>query len=175
MTYSILNYLALFLILFIVALWQAAVKGFVKCCVLGWKENLFIVFSRSRREKILFSEVCSGSLKLLELYTVKEDYLKVLKMLNRRKFLKGCKFGSRYRTPSTVYMQITKMGNCDIFESSLVSSLGLSGMYKRFFFCLGCFSRPSTKLFFPNPTLFHFLCPHLPASWAGSRAGPPVS
>ncbi len=28
-----------------------------------------------------------------------------------------------------------------------------------------------TKYFFPHRTLFHFLCPHRPASWAGSRAG----
>ncbi len=28
---------------------------------------------------------------------------------------------------------------------------------------------------FPHPTLFQFICPHHPASWAGSRAGSPVS
>jgi len=39
----------------------------------------------------------------------------------------------------------------------------------------GCSSRPSTKYFFPGRTLFIFLCPHRPASWAGSRAGSPVS
>ncbi len=31
------------------------------------------------------------------------------------------------------------------------------------------------KLFFPHHTLFQFMCPHRPATWAGSRAGPPVS
>ncbi len=34
---------------------------------------------------------------------------------------------------------------------SLVGSLGLSCQYKRFLFCLGCFSRPSTKYFFYLP------------------------
>jgi hypothetical protein len=28
-------------------------------------------------------------------------------------------------------------------------------------------------LFFPNRTLFQFICLHRPASWAGSRAGSP--
>jgi hypothetical protein len=42
-------------------------------------------------------------------------------------------------------------------------------------FRLGCSSRPSTKYFFPHRTQFRFLCPHRPASWAGSRAGSPVS
>ncbi len=37
------------------------------------------------------------------------------------------------------------------------------------------YSRPSTKYFLPQRTLFKFLCPHRPASWAGSRAGSPVS
>ncbi len=45
--------------------------------------------------------------------------------------------------------------------------LGLSCQYKRFLFCLGCSSRPSTKYFFPHRTLFYFLWPHRPASWAG--------
>ncbi len=45
-----------------------------------------------------------------------------------------------------------------------------------FLFCLGCSNMPSTKYFFPHRTLgFQFLCPHLPASWAGSRAGSPFS
>ncbi len=47
--------------------------------------------------------------------------------------------------------------------------------YKRFLFCLGCPSRPCTKYFFPQQTLFQFLYPHRPASWAGNRAGSPVS
>ncbi len=29
--------------------------------------------------------------------------------------------------------------------------------------------------FFPRRRLFQFMCPHRPATWAGSRAGPPVS
>ncbi len=29
--------------------------------------------------------------------------------------------------------------------------------------------------FFPHRTLFQFMCPHYPATRAGSRAGPPVS
>ncbi len=33
---------------------------------------------------------------------------------------------------------------------SLVGSLGLLCRYKRFLFCLGCFSRPSTKYCFPT-------------------------
>ncbi len=31
------------------------------------------------------------------------------------------------------------------------------------------------KIFFRQRELFQFLCPHRPASWAGSRAGSPVS
>ncbi len=54
-------------------------------------------------------------------------------------------------------------------------SLGLLCRYKRFLFSLGCCSRPNTKLYFPHRTLFQFLCSHRPASWAGSRAGSPVS
>jgi hypothetical protein len=45
--------------------------------------------------------------------------------------------------------------------------------------CLGCSGQPCTKYFFPHRTLFRFMCPHRPATWAvhwaGSRAGPPVS
>ncbi len=57
----------------------------------------------------------------------------------------------------------------------LVGSLVLSCRYKRFLFNLGSSSRHSSKYFFPHHTLFPFLCPHRPASWAGSRAGLPVS
>ncbi len=53
--------------------------------------------------------------------------------------------------------------------------LDLSCQYKRFLFCLGCSSRPCTKYFFFSRTLFQFLCPSRPASWAGSRAGSPIS
>jgi hypothetical protein len=34
---------------------------------------------------------------------------------------------------------------------------------------------PVQNIFFPRRTLFQFLCTHRPASWAGSRAGSPVS
>jgi hypothetical protein len=34
---------------------------------------------------------------------------------------------------------------------------------------------PVQNIFFPHLTLFQFLCLHRPASWAGSRAGSPVS
>ncbi len=37
--------------------------------------------------------------------------------------------------------------------------------------CLGCSCRPSTKYFFPHRTLFQFICPYRPVSWADSRAG----
>ncbi len=48
---------------------------------------------------------------------------------------------------------------------------GLLSLYKRFYSCVGCSSRPSTKYFFPHRTLFRFLWSHRP----GSRAGSPVS
>ncbi len=44
-----------------------------------------------------------------------------------------------------------------------------------FYPCLGCSSRSSTKYFFLHRTLFHFMCPYRPATWAGSRAGSPFS
>jgi hypothetical protein len=53
--------------------------------------------------------------------------------------------------------------------------LGLSCRYKRFLLCLGCSSRPGSKYFSPHRTLVQFFCLHRPASWAGSRAGSPVS
>jgi hypothetical protein len=53
---------------------------------------------------------------------------------------------------------------------SIVCSLGSLCQYKRFFSCLGCCSRPSTKYFLPLRTLFQFICPHSPASWACSLA-----
>ncbi len=54
--------------------------------------------------------------------------------------------------------------------------VGLVVPVQEIFSCLGCFSRPST-IIFPHCTLFHFICPHRPVSWAraGSRAGSPVS
>ncbi len=48
--------------------------------------------------------------------------------------------------------------------SWLVSSLGLSCNE---IFCSAWLAQ--YKLFFPHYTLFQFLCPHRPASWAGSR------
>jgi hypothetical protein len=47
---------------------------------------------------------------------------------------------------------------------SLVVSLGFPCRYKTFFPALAALVGPGTKCF-----------PHLPASWAGSRAGSPVS
>jgi hypothetical protein len=41
--------------------------------------------------------------------------------------------------------------------------------------CLGCSGQLSTKYFFTHRTQFQFMCPHRLATWAGSRAGPPVS
>jgi hypothetical protein len=58
---------------------------------------------------------------------------------------------------------------------SVVGSLGLSFRFKRLLSCLGCSGQPSKKYFFPHSTPFPFMCPHRPATWAGSRAGPPVS
>ncbi len=53
-----------------------------------------------------------------------------------------------------------------------VGSLCLSCRYKRFLFCLGCSIVGSVQnIFFPNRTLFQFMCPHRQATWAGSRAG----
>ncbi len=59
--------------------------------------------------------------------------------------------------------------------SSLVGSLGFSCRYKRFLSCLGCYVGPVKKCLFPHRTLFQFICSHRPASWAGSRAGLPLS
>ncbi len=58
---------------------------------------------------------------------------------------------------------------------SLGGSLGLSCRYKNFFSCLGCSSRPSKKFIFSLRALFHCICPHRPASGAGSHTGSPVS
>jgi hypothetical protein len=67
--------------------------------------------------------------------------------------------------------------SCSIYERgpSLVSSLGSSCRYNRFLSCLGCSSQSSIKHYFPSCTLFHFISPYRPATWAGSRAGSPVS
>jgi hypothetical protein len=58
---------------------------------------------------------------------------------------------------------------------SLVGSLDPSSQYSRFLSCLGCFNQPSTKYYVSHRTLFHFISTHHPATWAGGRAGPPVS
>jgi len=44
-------------------------------------------------------------------------------------------------------------------------------------FCpaLAVLVRPVQNIIFPTGTLFHFISPHRPATWAGSRAGSPVS
>ncbi len=57
----------------------------------------------------------------------------------------------------------------------LVGLLVLSCRYMRFLFCPACSSRPSTKYFFLTAHFFNSFVPHCPASWAGSRAGSPVS
>jgi hypothetical protein len=57
--------------------------------------------------------------------------------------------------------------------SFLGGSIGSSSRYKRFLFCLGCSSRPSTKYVFPKRALFQFNCTHHPASWAWIHAGSP--
>jgi len=54
---------------------------------------------------------------------------------------------------------------------SLVGSLALACRYKRFLFSLAALVGPVQI----HRTLFQFLCPHRPASKAGSRAGSPVS
>ncbi len=54
---------------------------------------------------------------------------------------------------------------------SLVSGASIGD----FLSCLGCSCQPSTKYFFPHRTMFQIMCPHSSATWAGSRAGPPVS
>ncbi len=56
---------------------------------------------------------------------------------------------------------------------SLVGSLGLSCRYKRLLSCLGCSVQLSRNIFLLN--LCVYIGPHRPATWAGSRAGPPVS
>ncbi len=57
---------------------------------------------------------------------------------------------------------------------SLVGSLGSSCRYKICLSCIGC-SGPVQNTFFPRHTLFHFISPHCPKSWACRRAGWPVS
>jgi hypothetical protein len=56
----------------------------------------------------------------------------------------------------------------------LVGSSGCRAGTRDFCSALAALDGP-VKYFFPRRTLFQFLCPHCPASWAGSRAGSPVS
>ncbi len=49
-----------------------------------------------------------------------------------------------------------------------------TGRYNRFLSCLGCSHQPSTKYYLPHSTLFQYISPYRPATWAGSRAGSPV-
>jgi hypothetical protein len=58
---------------------------------------------------------------------------------------------------------------------SMVGLLGLSCRYKRFLSCLAALVSPVQNIFIPHRTLFQLFYPHSPTSWAGSRAGSPVS
>ncbi len=53
--------------------------------------------------------------------------------------------------------------------------VGLVVLVQKTFILPGCPGQPITKYFFPHRALFQFMCPHRPETWAGSRAGPPVS
>ncbi len=57
--------------------------------------------------------------------------------------------------------------------SFLVCSFELVVPVQEIFILFGCSVQASTKIC-PHRTLLQFLCPHRPATWAGSRAGPPV-
>ncbi len=46
---------------------------------------------------------------------------------------------------------------------------------RHFSLALAALVGPVQNLFFPHCTLFQFIFPHRPATWAGSRAGSPVS
>ncbi len=63
------------------------------------------------------------------------------------------------------------MGTQRVQIERLAGLLGLLRRYKRFLSYLSWSSRPTTT-FVSSPLIFQFICPHLPASWAGSRAGP---
>jgi hypothetical protein len=58
---------------------------------------------------------------------------------------------------------------------SLVGSLSCRASSKGFCSALAALVSPEQNILFPHRTLFQFLCPHRPESWAGSRAGSPVS
>jgi hypothetical protein len=44
-----------------------------------------------------------------------------------------------------------------------------------FYPALATLVSPVQTNFFPHRRMFQFMCPHRPATWAGSHAGPPVS
>jgi hypothetical protein len=54
---------------------------------------------------------------------------------------------------------------------SLVGSLGSPCWYMRLLSCLGCSGHPSTKYLFPRHSIFQFMCPHRPETWAGIVQG----
>jgi hypothetical protein len=56
---------------------------------------------------------------------------------------------------------------------SLVGSLDSSCRYNRFLSCLSCSGQPSRKYYFRHHKLF--ISQHRPPTWAGRRAGSPVS
>ncbi len=61
---------------------------------------------------------------------------------------------------------------------SLVGLVGLSfrAGTRDFYHVLAALVGPVQNIFFlSHRTLFQFIVPHLPASWAGSRVGSPVS
>jgi hypothetical protein len=93
---------------------------------------------------------------------------------------------SRYSGYSVIYImlipeKLEMVGPCWLLKLSqmgtqrvqmkgvfpLVGLLGSSCRYKRLLSCLGC---PGL---FPHRTLYQLICPHRPATWAGTRAGPP--
>jgi hypothetical protein len=43
-----------------------------------------------------------------------------------------------------------------------------------FYPALAALVSPVHKYSFSHRTIFQFMCPHRPATWAGSRAGPPI-
>jgi hypothetical protein len=65
----------------------------------------------------------------------------------------GDLWSTNERRPSLVGSLVCRAGTRD-FSAALVSPV---------------------KTFFTRLTFFHFMCPHRPTSWAGSRAGSPVS
>ncbi len=56
-------------------------------------------------------------------------------------------------------------------DSKSTNERGLLCRYLTILSCLGCSTRPNTKYSFSHRTLFQFIFPQRPASWAGCRAG----